>query len=342
VSDAEPDDSESDEAKPDDAAEAFNWVTKYTLSHHLDCVRAVAFHPRLPLIATGSDDGTIRITNLDPPKRPKVRARGPQMCMSLRGHGGAVLALAARGLQLFSSDICGAVCVWEFGEVRSGLYDTFGRCNHHLLFESREHADAVWSLAAHERVPFVISASADGTIRFLDCAQFTSAAIPVPDIPSAAVFVGDGSNFVVGSRGGVARIFASADRSEIARLSLGSPIIALLGLSLSQRFVAGVVSGAVKLCDVPGAAIVRDFIAFSKPVTALGAVSRDTFLLTASGERDLRAWRLPSLDIVYAESHLNIKFGEAGLCIAVAPQGAPGQHFALAGTDGSVKIFGPK
>jgi WD40 repeat protein len=210
------------------------------------------------------------------------------------------------------------------------------------LFESREHADAVWSITAHERVPFVVSASADGTIRLLDCTGFASTAIPVPDVPSAVVFVADGSNFVVGSRGGVARIFASAEKSEVARVNLGSPIIALLGLSLSQRFVAGLVSGAVKVCDVLGAAIVRDFVAFSKPVTAIGAIDGDTFLLTASGDRDLRVWRLHSLDIVYAESHLSVKFGEAGLCIAVTQQGAPAQHFALAGTDGSVKIFGLK
>jgi hypothetical protein len=118
-------------------------------------------------------------------------------------------------------------------------------------------------------------------------------------------------------------------------------------------FEVGIVSNLIRsareclaaskaLIEVSMPTIVWDFVAFAVPVTALGAVSGDGFLLTASEERDLRAWRLPSLAIVYAESHLSIKFGEAGLSIAVTPQGTPAQHFALAGTDGSVKIFGPK
>jgi hypothetical protein len=43
--------------------------------------------------------------------------------------------------------------------------------------------------------------------------------------------------------------------------------MALLGLSLSQRLVAGVINATVKAWDVPGAAIVGDLVAFGKLVT---------------------------------------------------------------------------
>ncbi|CAO3662180.1 unnamed protein product [Umbelopsis ramanniana] len=40
------------------------WRAKHNLRGHLDCVRSVSFHAKDLLIASGSDDGTIKIWDL--------------------------------------------------------------------------------------------------------------------------------------------------------------------------------------------------------------------------------------------------------------------------------------
>ena len=44
--------------------QAISWKPKYTLRHHLDSVRSIAFHPTLNCLISGSEDCTLKVWNV--------------------------------------------------------------------------------------------------------------------------------------------------------------------------------------------------------------------------------------------------------------------------------------
>ena len=321
-----------------DQESTLSYQLKHTLTQHLDCVRCVALHSKLALLASGSDDGTIRLTNLDPPKKARVR-KVPVQYMSLRGHSGPVLALASRQNQLFSGDVHGHFCVWEFGEVRTSLYETHGRVNHHLLFEGDEHRDAIWSIAAHEKAPFCVTASADGTVRTYDCQSYECAKVEVPDPPTVTRFTADGSQFAVGFTNGKVRVYSTETKTETAVIDCGSYVIGLCPAPvLSQIFVA-LEDKSIKLFDFTANEKKADFIGHSKATTDLSVLHGGAYLATTSSDGDIRIWKMGSFDIAYAEPHHRERFGEAGLCIAATQVPNEHMYFVSGGADGCVRWF---
>lgn len=312
-----------------------------TLVHHIDAVRSLAFHTTLPYLATGSDDGTIRITNLEPPKRPKARkAPTPTQFTSMRGHSGPVLTMAASHNRLYSGDVNGKLCIWNFVETKSTLFDTRGRCNHDIIFEGDMHRDAIWSIAVHENADFLVTASADGTSLAFDRQSFNTTKLALDDTPILAAFNSDGSEFVIACTSGKLRIFTSSDKAERAVIECGSYVFSMApGSSPSHLFVA-TEDKTVKLYDLSTGDIVDEFVAHASPTTGLAVLNGGDFLATTSADASVRIWRTKGFSNVYAETLHREKYGESGLCLAATPLTSTHKYFASGGADGSVRFFG--
>lgn len=318
----------------------FPYSLKWSLSQHLDCIRCAAFHSTLPYIATGSDDGTIRLTNLDPPKRPKAKKSSPVQLLSLRGHYGAVLSLAAHQNLLISGDVTGQICVWDFIETKSTLSDSHGRVDHHINYMNNDHNDAVWSIAAHSDVPYFISASADKTIRIHDFQTHTSEPISIEDCPSSVIFNSDGSMFIVGCTNGKIHIFS--DKKEIEMMDINSRVISLCSGSSKDQIFVSCEDRNIHLVDLNSKEIIKSFIAHEGFTSAMILLPENDFLITTSSDKTIRVWKADTFDVVLADNYHREKYGEAGLSLASTPSTNSYKFFASGGADGMIKIFGKK
>lgn len=317
--------------------EVFRYSLKWPLNQHLDCVRAITFHPTLALIATGSDDGTIRITNLDPPRHGKRRA--PVQYISMRGHSGPVLSLAAKQNILVSGDMNGVLCFWEFGEMRTTLYEPHGKANHHLLHENHCHTDSLWSIATNESSPFIVTASSDGTIRTHSIENFTSSdPIQIPEIPSIVEFNPDGTKFVVGCKDGTIHVYKSATERE-KTLKIDSRIIDIVFYNIPTQIVIACHDNKIKLLDIESGELLKETMAHSGPITGVTMLHGGNFLATTSSDKNVRAWKSSDFSVKYAETLHREKIGEGGLCIAATPPTSKYEYFASGGADGGIKIF---
>lgn len=325
----------SDTPKNPDQIGSFGYNIKWTLTQHLDCVRCVTFHPTLPYIATGSDDGSIRITNLDPPKKPK--SRNPVQLMSLRGHSCAILSLAAYQNNLISGDVNGQVCVWEFSETKSSMNESHGRVDHHLRYYIDDHRDAVWSIATHEKCPYFVTASSDKTIRINDIQTHESIPITIEDGPTVVSFNSDGSIFIVGCKNGHVHIFE--DKKEIGVVDLQSLVISMCPSVIKNHMFIACEDKNIKILDIEKKEVLKQVIAHELYTSSIALTSDGRFLVTTSPDKTIRIWKLPDLEVVSADSHHREKYGEAGLCVAATPPTNSYEFFASSGADGVVKIF---
>ncbi|KAH0787842.1 striatin-4 isoform X1 [Histomonas meleagridis] len=322
-----------------DSTVTFDYAPKFTLSFHLDSIRCLAFHPTLPYLASGSDDGTIRITNLET-KRVKGR-RNPIQFLSLRGHSSPILSLAVRGNVLISGDVDGGISVWEFGEMKSTLYETHGRVDHHQIFHSHLHNDAIWSIAAHEKSSFFVTASSDQSVRTYDCNTYESTSISTPSIPCSVVFINDGQLFVVGCIDGTILVYNSKLELQ-STFNCGSRIISMCTFNTPSNILVACEDKNVKLMDVMTKEEKKSFVGHEDFVSSITMLNNGCFFATTSADKTVRAWRSQTFEIVYAEAHHRDKYGEGGLCVASTPASNPHQFFASSGAEGTVKVFALK
>ena len=248
--------------------------------------------------------------------------------------------MAASKDRLYSGDVNGKLCIWRFVETKSTLFDTHGRCNHDLIFESDEHSDALWSIAVHENSDFLVTASADGTCLLFDTTTYNARKLTLDDTPTLVAYTSDGSEFVVACASGKLRVFTSADTTERAVIECGSSIYSMAAsASPSQIFVA-TEDKTVRLYDLATGDIVDEFVAHSSPTTGLAVLNGGHFLATTSADASVRIWRMKDFSNVYAESLHRDKYGESGLCLAATPLASAHKYFASGGADGSVRFFG--
>lgn len=313
----------------------FEYSIKWSLSQHLDCVRCVAFHPSLPYIATGSDDGSIRVTNLDPPKKTKTKTTAP--LMSLRGHSGAVLSLAAYHDFLISGDVNGQVCVWNFSETKSLMNESYGRVDHHLNYFTDDHKDAVWSIATHENSPYFVTVSSDKTIRIHDIQSQNSSPISISDGPTVASFNSDASIFVVGCSNGQIKIFQN--KKESGSFDLQSYIISICHSTTPNEMFFATEDKNIKLFDIVNGTVIKQFMPHEHITSAMSLSSDGKYLVTTSPDKTIRIWNSSSLELVSVDSHHREKYGEAGLCVAATIHSNSYDFFASGGADGVVRVF---
>jgi WD40 repeat protein len=199
------------------------------------------------------------------------------------------------------------------------------------------HGDAIWSIATSDKVNYVVSASADGTIAFLDCASLSASTRPLGCAPAAVAFFEEGTRFAVGCRTGDVIIFDADQRTEIARIALHVAVTAIAGIA--SCVAVALEDGTVKICA--DGAVEREFVAHSGPISAIVAVPDGSVIVTTAADLEIRAWGFATGTQLFGERAVKEKFGEGGLALAVTPPTHASILLAIAGADGTVKLFGP-
>jgi WD40 repeat protein len=167
------------------------WQTE-ALQGHKWPVTSVAISPRGSLIASASQDGTIRLWD---------SASGRQLGPSLKGHAGNVNAVAfsLRGDLLASAGDDKTIRLWKISEQRPDDIDAL------LIAELTGHTDAVLSVAFSPDGNTLASGSADKTVRLWDVQSRKQIRQPLAKHAASVLCVAfhpDGKRLASGDRDG--------------------------------------------------------------------------------------------------------------------------------------------
>jgi len=323
----------------------FRYSLKGSIVHHLDSVRAIVFHPTQPLLASAGDDGFIRVLDFEH-KRPigKKIVKTVQTYASLRGHESSVLSLASHGDRLYSGDINGKLCIWEFPQPQPGaVVDVYGRVDHNCIFSDIIHKDAIWSIAVSPDV--IISASADGTISLHknsdECTLIES--IEIPEKPITLSFLyGSTSKFVIGCMDGTVHLYEIGETiNKLSTITLNSRITCVS--PNVQEILFGTVSAKVFRViyddNETQLSIKEEHELHSKSITGLAVLPGAQYFTTTSQDKEIRSWKLEGMELKMSERTLREKYGDAGLGVAAPPVNSMLHAFAVAGADGTIKLY---
>uniref|UniRef100_A0A8C8C632 Striatin N-terminal domain-containing protein n=1 Tax=Oncorhynchus tshawytscha TaxID=74940 RepID=A0A8C8C632_ONCTS len=320
------------------------WNPRFTLRSHFDAIRALTFHPSQAVLLTASEDGTLKLWNLNKAIHSKKNAAlDVEPIYTFRAHSGAVLSLAMGedGDSCYSGGLDGTVRCWKIPDINVDPYDNYdpGIESSVLL----GHEDSVWSLtysAAHHRLA---SCSADGTVRIWD---------PQNSAPCLSVFNKEKEH---GTPTSVA--FVNSDPNQ-AVVSFDSGETLLYDLTTEQRLlecrgetilINCVVSHpsepisitahenrTIRYLDNKTGKLIHSMVAHLDAVTCLTTDPKGTYLISGSHDCSVRLWMLDNRTCVQEITAHRKKHDEAIHDVAFHPS----QPFiASAGADALAKVF---
>ncbi|RKP04661.1 Striatin family-domain-containing protein, partial [Thamnocephalis sphaerospora] len=142
------------------------WNPRVTLRSHLDTVHAIDFHRRDLVLATGSEDGLVKIWNLEGLSSGTGKSKEYEPRATLRGHLGAVygVQMSSNRAKCFSAGADAVVMVWSTPTANWEFV---------LTTKFIGHSDTIWDLRLQpgvedEQKQLIASASADGTVKLWD------------------------------------------------------------------------------------------------------------------------------------------------------------------------------
>ncbi|KYO40156.1 hypothetical protein Y1Q_0019053 [Alligator mississippiensis] len=154
-----------------DSKDAFKktWNPKFTLRSHYDGIRALAFHHAEAALVTASEDGTLKLWNLQKTVAAKKNtALDVEPVYAFRAHRGPVLSVAmgCNSEFCYSGGVDASIRCWRVPELGMDPYDGYDPGVLGAVLEG--HTDTVWGLAFCPTRGRLVSCSADGTIRLWD------------------------------------------------------------------------------------------------------------------------------------------------------------------------------
>uniref|UniRef100_A0A3Q1EYK8 Striatin, calmodulin binding protein 4 n=1 Tax=Acanthochromis polyacanthus TaxID=80966 RepID=A0A3Q1EYK8_9TELE len=277
------------------------WNPRFTLRSHFDAIRALTFHPNQAVLLTASEDGTLKLWNLNKAMHSKKNAAlDVEPIYTFRAHSGAVLSLTMGedGESCYSGGLDGTVRCWKMPDLNVDPYD-----NYDPGIESSAlagHEDSVWGLtysAVHHRLA---SCSADGTIRIWD---------PQNSSPCLSVFNKE--------RG-----------SELINRVVSHPSEPVSITAHENR--------TIRFLDNKTGKVVHSMVAHLDAVTCLTTDPKGTYLISGSHDCSVRLWMLDNRTCVQEITAHRKKHDEAIHDVAFHSS----QPFiASAGADALAKIF---
>ena len=324
-----------------DHSQPCKYRLRSTLNVHLDCVRAISFYQTQPILVSASDDGTIRVININfkppTPTKRKVK-RNPVNIASLRGHSTPVLVLRTfmkDGVQMMlSGDLDGNVGIWEMPSLGCALYDTHGVVTHHRIKLIKVHDDSIWSLDIVGSK--AVSASADGTLKMWNIDDGVSEDVKTASKPLCVCGWAQ-DKYVVCNDNKVIQLFGES--SEIGRIELPSLAYSMTIVQNYDQLVVGCEDNQIRVINLQNMELVKEFVAHDKPVTGVSVTPCGNFIVSTSHDLKVRIWSFGTYNMEYDDSLHKDKYGEGILCCAASSSTCSKQMFATGGADGSIHVF---
>eukprot|EP00931_Biecheleriopsis_adriatica_P073798 TRINITY_DN48017_c0_g1_i1.p1 TRINITY_DN48017_c0_g1~~TRINITY_DN48017_c0_g1_i1.p1 ORF type:complete len:592 (+),score=155.88 TRINITY_DN48017_c0_g1_i1:117-1892(+) len=130
-----------------EAARVADFARSQTFKGHLGAISRIAFHPKIPVVATACDDHTWKMWSM-----PEG-----QLVLSGEGHRDWVSGIAfhPRGSLVATTSGDATMKIWDVAKEK---------CKHTL----KDHNQAVWACAFHDMGDFLVSCSMDQTVKAFD------------------------------------------------------------------------------------------------------------------------------------------------------------------------------
>ncbi|XP_029862676.1 striatin-4 [Aquila chrysaetos chrysaetos] len=333
------------------------WSPKFTLRSHYDAVRGLAFHPAEAALLTASEDGTLKLWNLQKPVAPKKNAAlDVEPVYAFRGHRGPVLAVAmGRDSALCcSAGVDARIRCWHLPDLDMDPYDGYGDLSWCpqtpgvLSGVLEGHGDAVWGLAFNPTGDRLASCSADGTVRIWDPQREDSACLSTYNaqsehgIPTSVTFSATQPGHAVAAfRTGTAVLYDVEAAQPVLVLEArsgggGSQINQVVSHPSQPLTITASDDRGIRFLDNRTGKVVHSMVAHLDAVTCLAIDPNGVFLMSGSHDCSLRLWHLAHKTCVQELTAHRKKHEEAVHAVAFHPSRALS---ASAGADALAKVF---
>ncbi|PNJ41026.1 STRN4 isoform 1 [Pongo abelii] len=334
-----------------DSKDAFKktWNPKFTLRSHYDGIRSLAFHHSQSALLTASEDGTLKLWNLQKAVTAKKNAAlDVEPIHAFRAHRGPVLAVAmgSNSEYCYSGGADACIHSWKIPDLSMDPYDGYDPSVLSHVLEG--HGDAVWGLAFSPTSQRLASCSADGTVRIWDPSSSSPACLctfPTASehgVPTSVAFTSTEPAHVVAS-------FRSGD-TVLYDMEAGSALLTLESRGSSgPTQINQVVSHpnqpltitahddrGIRFLDNRTGKPVHSMVAHLDAVTCLAVDPNGAFLMSGSHDCSLRLWSLDNKTCVQEITAHRKKHEEAIHAVACHPSKA---LIASAGADALAKVF---
>ncbi|KAL5344830.1 hypothetical protein ACLOAV_010227 [Pseudogymnoascus australis] len=288
----------------------------HALEGHKGWVSSIAFSPHGTMLASASDDGTIRLWD---------SATGTHK-HTLDGHKGPVrlIAFSPHGTMLASASADGTVRLWD---------PATGTHQHTL----NGHKAPLRLIAFSPHGTMLASASADGTVRLWDPAagthQHTLEGHKGP--VSSIAFSPHGTMLASASADGTVRLWDPAAGTHQHTLDgHKGPVTSIVFSTYGTMLASASIDGSVQLWDPAAGTHQHTLQSYKGPISSIAFSSHGTMLASASADGTVRLWD-PA-----AGTHQHTLDGYKGpvSSIAFSPHGT---MLASASADGTVRLWDP-
>ncbi|KAM7413091.1 hypothetical protein PAMA_020464 [Pampus argenteus] len=324
------------------------WNPRFTLRSHFDAIRALTFHPSQAVLLTASEDGTLKLWNLNKAMHSKKNAAlDVEPIYTFRAHSGAVLSLTMGedGESCYSGGLDGTIRCWKMPDLNVDPYDNYDPGIESSVLAG--HEDSVWGLTYSAVQHRLASCSADGTIRLWD-PQNSSPCLSVFNkerehgTPTSVAFVASDPNQVVVSfDGGETLLYDLNTEQSITALETqtkdGSELINRVVSHPSEPVsITAHENRTIRFLDNKTGKVVHSMVAHLDAVTCLTTDPKGTYLISGSHDCSVRLWMLDNRTCVQEITAHRKKHDEAIHDVAFHSS----QPFiASAGADALAKIF---
>uniref|UniRef100_A0A8C7XFL5 Striatin, calmodulin binding protein 4 n=1 Tax=Oryzias sinensis TaxID=183150 RepID=A0A8C7XFL5_9TELE len=324
------------------------WNPRFTLRSHFDAIRALTFHPNQAVLLTASEDGTLKLWNLNKAMHSKKNAAlDVEPIYTFRAHCGPVLSLTMSedGESCYSGGLDGTVRCWKMPDLNVDPYDNYDPSIESSVLTG--HEDSVWGLTystAHHRLA---SCSADGTIHIWD-PQNSSPCVSVFNkerehgTPTSVAFVATDPNQVVASFDGGETLLFDLNTEQIVialetQTKDGSQLINRVASHPAEPVsITAHEDRTIRFLDNKTGKVVHSMVAHLDAVTCLTTDPKGTYLVSGSHDCSVRLWMLDNRTCVQEITAHRKKHDEAIHDVAFHSS----QPFiASAGADALAKIF---
>ncbi|CAI2354423.1 unnamed protein product [Caenorhabditis sp. 36 PRJEB53466] len=335
----------------DDNLPKVKWAMKASLRSHLDIIHAMQFHPVEPVLFTASEDGVVKLWNIDQKKEDgKHGSSGSgeiEPVYTFRGHKGPVLCLvlSATGDHLYTGGYDGNICCFNIPWSNGDPFDPYDA---RVLSETLVgHTEPVWSIAYHSSNGRLVSASSDSTIRYWEPGngepELRTIGPPRPNlIPTSVDFVStETTHLLAAYTNCYAQIIDIETGSTVMVFDFGN----VVGSPTMNKIVSHptmpltVVAGedrTIRYFDNTTGALVSESVAHVEGVSSLAIDPNGLYLLSGSHDGSIRMWNVEKRSCLQEISAHRKKNEAAVTSVAFHPSRS---LIGSAGADALAKVY---